>query len=163
MSDLQLERSVLEAKERDELFAIALALGTSPAARTKKADLVSHILQVTGVEQEQPPSTEKPRASRSRRSAATTTRDAVPAEGSQQLELAATNGHGAKPVVEVTATAPLDVAEARASAARPLSRTPKWSNRRRRWTKRSPDQARRQAEMALRRSSEERQVVSVTI
>ncbi len=31
MSDLQLERSVLEAKERDELFAIALALGTSPA------------------------------------------------------------------------------------------------------------------------------------
>ena len=52
MSDLQLERSVLEAKERDELFAIALALGTSPAARTKKADLVSHILQVTGVEEE---------------------------------------------------------------------------------------------------------------
>ena len=50
MSDVQLERSVLEAKERDELFAIALALGTSPAARTKKADLVSHILQVTGVE-----------------------------------------------------------------------------------------------------------------
>ena len=41
MSDLQLERSVLEAKERDELFAIALALGTTPAARTKKADLVS--------------------------------------------------------------------------------------------------------------------------
>jgi len=39
MSDLQLERSVLEAKERDELFAIALALGTSPAARTKKAGL----------------------------------------------------------------------------------------------------------------------------
>ena len=50
MSDVQLERSVLEAKERDELFAIAVALGTSPAARTKKADLVSHILQVTGVE-----------------------------------------------------------------------------------------------------------------
>jgi hypothetical protein len=34
MSDLQLERSVLEAKERDELFAIALALGSSPPART---------------------------------------------------------------------------------------------------------------------------------
>ena len=40
MSDLQLERSVLEAKERDELFAIALALGSQPVARTKKADLV---------------------------------------------------------------------------------------------------------------------------
>ena len=55
MSDLQLERSVLEAKERDELFAIALALGASPAARTKKADLVSHILRVTGVEEDATP------------------------------------------------------------------------------------------------------------
>ena len=72
MSDLQLERSVLEAKERDELFAIALALGTSPAARTKKADLVSHILQVTGVDGEAPPPVaEKPRRSRSTRSAPT--------------------------------------------------------------------------------------------
>ncbi len=97
MSDLQLERSVLEAKERDELFAIALALGTSPAARTKKADLVSHILQVTGVEEEPPPATEKPRATRSRRATSTTTRNAAPAEDSQQLELASTNGNGAKP------------------------------------------------------------------
>ncbi len=36
MSDLQLERSVLEAKERDELFAIALALGTTPARAPKR-------------------------------------------------------------------------------------------------------------------------------
>ena len=43
MSDLQLERSVLEAKERDELFAIAQALGSTPGPRTKKADLVSKI------------------------------------------------------------------------------------------------------------------------
>jgi transcription termination factor Rho len=121
MSDLQLERSVLEAKERDELFAIALALGTSPAARTKKADLVSHILHVTGVEQEPPPSAEKPRASRSRRAAATTARDAVPAEGSQQLELAASNGNGAQPAAQATATEPRDTAEANGRAAAPAS------------------------------------------
>ena len=118
MSDLQLERSVLEAKERDELFAIALALGTTPAARTKKADLVSQILQVTGVEQEPPPSTEKPRASRSRRAAATTAREVVPAEDSQQLELAATNGNGAQPVAPAKETKPPDTAEASAVAHR---------------------------------------------
>jgi transcription termination factor Rho len=123
MSDLQLERSVLEAKERDELFAIALALGTSPAARTKKADLVSHILQVTGVEQEPPPATEKPRATRSRRTTAAASRDAAPAEGSEQLSLAATNGHGPKPAAQAAATAtatePLDATEASAPAAPP--------------------------------------------
>ncbi len=50
MSEPQLERSVLEAKERDELMAIATALGASPAARAKKADLISTILKATGVE-----------------------------------------------------------------------------------------------------------------
>ncbi len=119
MSDLQLERSVLEAKERDELFAIALALGTTPAARTKKADLVSQILQVTGVEQEPPPSTEKPRASRSRRAAATTAREVVPADDSQQLELAATNGNGAQPAAPAKETKAPDAAEASAPTAPP--------------------------------------------
>jgi len=37
MSETQLERSVLEAKEREELFAIADALGAKPGARAKKA------------------------------------------------------------------------------------------------------------------------------
>ena len=50
MSETQLERSVLEAKERDELFAIADALGAKPAARAKKADLVTQILRATGIE-----------------------------------------------------------------------------------------------------------------
>ncbi len=110
MSDLQLERSVLEAKERDELFAIALALGTSPAARTKKADLVSHILQVTGVDGEAPPPVaEKPRRSRSTRSAPTVQDNPAPNAGSsaapsapsddnQQLELVSSNGNGAQAV-----------------------------------------------------------------
>jgi transcription termination factor Rho len=99
MSDLKLERSVLEAKERDELFAIAQALGTSPAARTKKADLVSRILQVTGVEGGAPaPSTapvaevpaEKPRRGRPRKAAAGEDGGA----STQQLELAAPTGNG---------------------------------------------------------------------
>ena len=50
MSDTQLERSVLEAKERDELFAIADALGAKPAARAKKSDLITQILKATGIE-----------------------------------------------------------------------------------------------------------------
>src|SRR5579871_847546 len=45
----QLERSVLEGKERDELHAIAEALGTKPGSRTKKADLIDSILKATGV------------------------------------------------------------------------------------------------------------------
>ena len=50
MSETQLERSVLEAKERDELVAIADALGAKPAARAKKADLITQILRATGIE-----------------------------------------------------------------------------------------------------------------
>ncbi|MBW3649103.1 MAG: transcription termination factor Rho [Actinobacteria bacterium] len=45
-----LERSVLERKERDELQTIAEALGVKPGARTKKADLIAHILLAAGVE-----------------------------------------------------------------------------------------------------------------
>src|SRR5579875_2247349 len=45
----QIERSVLEAKERDELQAIARALSIKTTARTKKADLVDQILKATGV------------------------------------------------------------------------------------------------------------------
>jgi transcription termination factor Rho len=48
----QLERSVLEGKEREELHAIADAIGLKPASRTKKADLVTQILKATGVEVE---------------------------------------------------------------------------------------------------------------
>ncbi len=46
----QLERSVLEGKERDELLAIAVALGQKAGARAKKSDLVDVILRATGVD-----------------------------------------------------------------------------------------------------------------
>ena len=71
MSETQLERSVLEAKERDELFAIADALGAKPGTRAKKADLVTQIFRATGIEpQDAGEVAEKPRRSRARRSTA---------------------------------------------------------------------------------------------
>jgi len=50
MSGEQLERSILERKEREELKAIATAMSLEPVARTKKADLVDQILRAAGVE-----------------------------------------------------------------------------------------------------------------
>jgi transcription termination factor Rho len=80
MSETQLERSVLEAKERDELLAIADALGAKPAARAKKADLITQILQATGIEPapSEAPAPEKPRRGRPRKS--TTAAVTAPAE-----------------------------------------------------------------------------------
>ena len=76
MSETQLERSVLEAKEREELFAIADALGSKPGARAKKADLVTQILRATGIEAtpDGEPS-EKPRRTRARKATATPSAD----------------------------------------------------------------------------------------
>ena len=45
----QLERSMLEAKDRDELMSIAKALGGKPAARAKKATVIDLILELAGV------------------------------------------------------------------------------------------------------------------
>jgi transcription termination factor Rho len=70
MSEQQLERSVLEAKEREELFAIADALGTKPASRAKKSDLVTLILRATGVEAGAEEPAEAPKRTRTRRTAA---------------------------------------------------------------------------------------------
>ena len=39
-AEQQLERSVLEGKERDELHAIAQALSVKTNTRTKKADII---------------------------------------------------------------------------------------------------------------------------
>ncbi|MGH9189638.1 MAG: transcription termination factor Rho [Acidimicrobiales bacterium] len=45
-----IERSVLERKERDELNAIAEAMGVKPSARASKATIIDHILREAGVE-----------------------------------------------------------------------------------------------------------------
>ena len=48
-AEQQLERSVLEGKERDELHAIAQAMSLKTTSRTKKSDLIDKILEATGV------------------------------------------------------------------------------------------------------------------
>ena len=48
-AEQQLERSVLEGKERDELHAIAQALSVKTNTRTKKADMIDSILRAAGV------------------------------------------------------------------------------------------------------------------
>jgi transcription termination factor Rho len=48
-AEQQLERSVLEGKERDELNAIAQAMSLKTTTRTKKADIIDQILDATGV------------------------------------------------------------------------------------------------------------------
>src|SRR3954471_10441012 len=45
-----LERSVLERKDRDELAAIAEAMGVKAGARTSKANLIGQILREAGIE-----------------------------------------------------------------------------------------------------------------
>ena len=63
MADI--ERSFLEAKERDELVAIAGALGMKASPRAKKETIVDQIMKATGVDAQAPtkkPSTRKPRA-----------------------------------------------------------------------------------------------------
>ena len=48
-AEQQLERSVLEGKERDELHAIAQAMSLKTTSRTKKSDIIDRILEATGV------------------------------------------------------------------------------------------------------------------
>lgn len=69
MSETQLERSVLEAKDRDELLAIADALGAKASARAKKADLINQILRATGIDAVE--SESAPRRTRARKAAST--------------------------------------------------------------------------------------------
>ncbi|HXQ19419.1 MAG TPA: transcription termination factor Rho [Acidimicrobiales bacterium] len=48
-AEQQLERSVLESKERDELQAIAQAMSLKTTTRSKKADIIDQILEAAGV------------------------------------------------------------------------------------------------------------------
>ena len=50
MDSTQLERTALETKDRDELTTIATALGGKPGSRSRKAEIVDLILDLTGSE-----------------------------------------------------------------------------------------------------------------
>ncbi len=100
-AEQQLERSVLESKERDELHAIAQALSVKTTTRTKKADIIDGILKATGVGVDDTPDTPDtpdapaPRTPRASRGRGATTSDETPA---------ATNGHHADTPVDTPAT-----------------------------------------------------------
>jgi transcription termination factor Rho len=126
MSETQLERSVLEAKERDELVAIADALGAKPAARAKKADLVTQILRATGIESSSSDSgadgAEKPRRTRARKATATTASapaDAADAVGVTAAEVPAPDAAAAPATGSAREPAAARPGRAEGAAARP--------------------------------------------
>ncbi|HVE45255.1 MAG TPA: transcription termination factor Rho [Acidimicrobiales bacterium] len=97
----QLERSVLEAKEREELQAIAEALGVKASSRASKATLVGQILKATGVEE--PTNGAAPSAGRRRqpRAAATAEANSAREEGPSDAPLETwPGGSGEAPATE---------------------------------------------------------------
>jgi transcription termination factor Rho len=109
-AEQQLERSVLERKERDELKAIALAMSLQTNSRSKKADIIDSILRAAGVEVAAEPSksngteARKTRKSSSASSTATATlvepEVAAPAKNGTTPARNATNGSAAETVTE---------------------------------------------------------------
>src|SRR4051794_22120935 len=58
----ELERSTLEAKDRESLHQIATAMGGKPGSRAKKADIITMILKLAGVTDPGPGSSPAPAA-----------------------------------------------------------------------------------------------------
>src|SRR5580765_1142845 len=78
-----LERSVLERKDREQLLAIAAAIGVKATSRAKKAEIIDKILTQTGHEEQSttaPSEPPRPRANgRSRATKVVETTEEVPA------------------------------------------------------------------------------------
>src|SRR6266542_1399320 len=83
-----LERSVLERKERDELAAIAEAMGVKAGARTSKANLIGQILREAGIEttEEKPKRAAKPKAENGATKAEAAEQADAPDETSEKAE-----------------------------------------------------------------------------
>jgi transcription termination factor Rho len=93
MADI--ERSFLEAKERDEVVAIAGALGLKASPRAKKETLIDQIMKVTGADGSAAPAPKKPAA---RKPKAEKGEPAASAAGVDSNEPVATNdANEAKP------------------------------------------------------------------
>jgi transcription termination factor Rho len=109
-AEQQLERSVLEGKERDELSAIAQAMSLKTTTRTKKADIIDRILDATGVTS----------------NGATSNGDAHVANGTSNGDKPGSAANGAKPARRPRAAAAAAVAtepEASAESA-PVTQNP---------------------------------------
>jgi transcription termination factor Rho len=96
MSDQELDRSVLDGKDREELHQIAGAMGVSAATRMKKADLIDAILQAANGDTPDGPGTrasggdERPKRIRSRR--ASEPDDPIAALAAEEEAIAAAGG-----------------------------------------------------------------------
>src|SRR5438477_10526184 len=104
VSPQALERSVLERKERDELAAIAEAMGVKANSRTSKANLIEGILREAGVET----ADEKPKRAR------TTKAEANGGEKAEREEKAESAG-------KAEAAEPASVEEASQTESAPVS------------------------------------------
>jgi transcription termination factor Rho len=115
MAGEQLERSILERKERDELHAIASAMSLKPTARSKKSDIIDLILTATGVGEgetdrtngavavlESSPADSQEAPPRPRRSPRTATPRRT--NGTEGHEPASANGTDAAPMPAVAST-----------------------------------------------------------
>jgi transcription termination factor Rho len=93
-AEQQLERSVLESKERDELHTIAQAMSIKTTTRTKKADIIDQILQATGI---------------------------IPSDGEAGASNGSNGGNGAKPRAPKAQTTTDDGADTTAPAQPPAA------------------------------------------
>ena len=96
MSEQQLERSMLDGKDREELHAIAGAMGVRGVTRMRKADLVEAILAAAGANGAAANGAEpdKPKRVRSRKAAAV---DPIAALAAEEDALAAATGDTPEP------------------------------------------------------------------
>jgi transcription termination factor Rho len=83
-----LEQSVLESKDKDQLLAIAKALGLKASARTKKSDIIDQILETTGSPRANGAAPGAQDASRDTSSGNGDTAVSAPADGAEVVGLA---------------------------------------------------------------------------
>jgi transcription termination factor Rho len=96
-AEQQLERSVLERKERDELRAIAQAMSLQTTSRSKKADIIDSILRAAGVEIGAASNGNKSNGTetkRPRKAASTASVDEEAVQEAAEIDPVSTNGSG---------------------------------------------------------------------
>src|SRR5437870_8313409 len=93
-----LERSVLERKERDELAAIAEAMGVKTGSRTSKANLIGQILREAGIEAAE----EKPKRAAKKTDASENGADEAKADKAEKTEKAEKDDDAPEPKASET-------------------------------------------------------------
>jgi len=106
-AEQQLERSVLERKEREELRAIAQAISLDTNSRSKKADIIDQILRAAGVEVTGSSNGSSGAPTRTRGAARSVASNGDP--GDVDLDVDASNGSGSGPEAANGATRPSSI------------------------------------------------------